>query len=360
MSLFDTTELQAMTLASYCYQGMYSDCRSLTGVTNLPAEKVFKYSYDHMFANCTTLSDAQSILPATYLAEYCYQYMFYGCDKLRKCPELPAKLLFEYCYAHMFEWCRYALETLDDSYLSAAQNEDLAEYCYSYMFAHCLSLAVPMKALPSVVFKKYCYEYMFMDCPRLKRTPIIGTKQMIEGCFQYMFSGDTTLVSEEVYLNINDHGYAPKFCCRGTFAACVNLKSTIRMTVFNTNIEERCFAEMYSGCTILNDVSRVRFATVLAEGCYEDMFAYTDVEKPNELPAETGVLNCYRRMFYKCSRLLRVGVNLLRPSSNYTEDWVVAVSNSGTFLKNSSVQSADWTALGTSDGVPSGWAINDL
>ena len=72
--------LPATTLAQYCYQGMFRNCKSLT---TIPSD----------------------LLPATGLAESCYQEMFYGCTGLLSAPELPGTMLPINCYAEMFRNC---------------------------------------------------------------------------------------------------------------------------------------------------------------------------------------------------------------------------------------------------------------
>lgn len=358
-----TPEFPATELAEHCYERMFEYCVSLRRVEQLPAREVFAYSYAYMFHNCTALGEPQPELPAYELAEYCYYNMFSWCRRLKRCPNLPAKTLAPYCYAHMFEYCDLVLQELNDDYLNAAENDGLAEYCYSYMFADCHMLATPMKKLPSVVFKIYCYEYMFYNCYDLKRTPIFSTKQMNEGCFQYMFKNCQTLVTEEVYANINNHDYAPKNCCREMFAGCVNMKATIEMTIFQNTVHDHCFDGMYSGCTILEECSLVNFAQTLNEGCYENMFAYTRIKKVNPLNAVSGATDCYKRMFYECNSLIYIPCKLSQPSSSYTDDWVVNVAQTGEFVKNPAVPLSgpgSWDELPSGDGVPANWVVNDM
>lgn len=358
-TLRDIVELPSTALDEECYREMFMSCNGLTDISRwrLPADVVFYSSYRSMFEDCTGLTSPYTEMPATQLKDYCYYAMFKDCHLLKACPKLPAKKLFPYCYAYMFNYCDVNLEFLDEDMLDWAVNEDLADYCYSHMFSDCTNLKVPMKKLPSVVFNVYCYEYMFNNCPNLKRTPQFDTKQMIEGCFQYMFKNCATLVTEEVYVDINNNNYAPKYCCREMFAGCIGIKATIDMSIFRSGIYERCFAGMYSGCTSLEIVDRVAFATTVAEGCYEDMFAYTKVVKPNPLPAEQGALDCYKGMFKNCSQIILIECQLLQPSSSFTAGWVENVTTSGVFNRNGATQVSDWTSLPLGDGVPVNWSI---
>ena len=96
--------LPATTLASYCYNGMFSGCSSLTTAPALPATTLAGSCYQEMFYGCTSLTTAPA-LPATTLAGSCYYQMFSSCTSLTTAPELPATTLAEQCYYSMFRGC---------------------------------------------------------------------------------------------------------------------------------------------------------------------------------------------------------------------------------------------------------------
>lgn len=73
--------LPAKTLAKYCYQEMFFDCKSLKAAPNLPATTLAESCYLSMFSNCMSLTSATD-LHATTLADYCYREMFKGCSSL--------------------------------------------------------------------------------------------------------------------------------------------------------------------------------------------------------------------------------------------------------------------------------------
>ncbi len=127
-------ELPAMTLAEYCYCGMFSDCTGLTQAPMLPATTLADKCYSDMFHNCTGLTKTPE-LPATTLAESCYNYMFYGCTELTEAPELPAMTLAEGCYSWMFSYCRGLAEAPE---LPATT---LVAECYNNMFRGCTKLS---------------------------------------------------------------------------------------------------------------------------------------------------------------------------------------------------------------------------
>lgn len=107
-SLIAVPELPATTLNSSCYQQLFSGCTSLRDVSNLKLNAMVMSGncYYQMFYN-TRISEAPE-LPATTLASGCYQSMFSWCPNLVKAPELPAKTLVANCYNSMF-WATRSL-----------------------------------------------------------------------------------------------------------------------------------------------------------------------------------------------------------------------------------------------------------
>ena len=69
-------------MGTYCYDGMFYGCTSLTTAPELPATTLAVSCYNGMFYGCTSLTTAPE-LPATTLADYCYYYMFNGCTKIK-------------------------------------------------------------------------------------------------------------------------------------------------------------------------------------------------------------------------------------------------------------------------------------
>ena len=129
----ENLSLSATTLATYCYQSMFSGCSSLTIAPKLPATTLANSCYSAMFQDCTALTTAPE-LPATTLVSWCYGGMFRGCTALTTAPELPATTLVDYCYNGMFYGCT-SLTTAP-----ALPATTLADYCYRYMFDGCTSL----------------------------------------------------------------------------------------------------------------------------------------------------------------------------------------------------------------------------
>ena len=91
-------------MGDYCYNGMFSNCTSLTQAPDLPAITLTPSCYHSMFDGCTSLTQAPA-LPATTLASNCYSSMFCDCTSLTQAPVLPATTLAELCYENMFKGC---------------------------------------------------------------------------------------------------------------------------------------------------------------------------------------------------------------------------------------------------------------
>ena len=152
-------KLPATTLATSCYEGMFSGCTSLTAAPELPVTTLAESCYSSMFSGCTSLTTAP-VLPATTLANSCYSLMFGGCTSLTTAPELPAATLAVFCYAGMFSNCTN-LTTAPELPVTA-----LTESCYAGMFQGCTSLTTA-PVLPATTLTGSCYNNMFQGCTNL-------------------------------------------------------------------------------------------------------------------------------------------------------------------------------------------------
>ena len=134
------------TMADYCYWGMFQGCTSLTQAPDLPATTLATNCYDNMFSG-TAITQAP-VLPAMTLADWCYYQMFKGCKSLTQAPALPAITLAKNCYDGMFSGCTSLTQAPD---LPATT---LADYCYYAMFWNCLKIK-----LSSTQTGEYTQEY---------------------------------------------------------------------------------------------------------------------------------------------------------------------------------------------------------
>lgn len=139
-----------------------------------------------------------------------------------------------------------------------------------------------------------------------------------------------------------------------------NLVSSSEMTFGNvTTLKDYCYNEMFKGCIMMTDTPELP-ATTLAINCYASMFCWSGIEHSPILPVRTLTYNgCYYSMFWSCSNLKSVyclAENITSStSSNYTNNWMDSVSNSGTFYK--STNATEWPR--TKHGIPSGWTVVD-
>ena len=105
MSLWRTNDFATYnTLVESAFNGLFSNCTSLTKAPVLPATTLATDCYEFMFQGCLSLTKAPE-LPATKLVFGCYSSMFLACQSLTKAPVLPATTLESYCYYGMFGSC---------------------------------------------------------------------------------------------------------------------------------------------------------------------------------------------------------------------------------------------------------------
>ena len=275
------------------------------------------YCFYRLFYNCSSLTTAPE-LTATTLESHCYDSMFRGCSSLTTAPELPATTLVSYCYYGMF----YKCTSLTTSPKLPATT--LAIYCYYGMLEGCTSL-VNAPALPATTLARYCYGSMFSSCSSLTTAPELPATTLGESCYSYMFSSCSSLTT------------APELPA--------------------TTLTNYCYNFMFVSCKSLTTAPELP-ATTLTNYCYRSMFnSCSSLTTAPELPATELVSNCYNAMFKNCTNLNYVKANFTTtPSTNYTSDWLLDVSSTGTFVPNPEATWTDTITRGTST-VPENWTI---
>lgn len=176
--------------------------------------------------------------------------------------------------------------------------------------------------LPATTLKEKCYKDMFYGCSSLVEAPKLPATTLAERCYDNMFYGCTSLTN------------APDLPA--------------------PTLADSCYYCMFKGCTSLTEAPELP-ATTLVSGCYNCMFQNcTSLTMAPELPATTLATGCYDGMFNECSSLNYIkAMFTTSPGTTYTNNWVLGVAATGTFVKNSA---ATWTTTGTSS-VPSGWTV---
>ena len=309
-------------------------------------DAIYEYAYHQLFEKNYTLKDISGLaLPATILADCCYYEMFTSCESITYVPSnfLPATTLAERCYYSMFMHC--------DSLTTAPNlpNTTLADSCYGSMFWGCTSLTVAPE-LPATALSDSCYSGMFQGCTSLTAAPKLPATVLASYCYHYMFSGCTSLTTAPELLATT----LTPACYKEMFYECSSLTTAPELPA--TRLAEMCYESMFDGCTSLTTAPALP-ATSLANSCYRNMFMHCDsLTTAPALPATRLTKYCYASMFYHCTSLNYIKCIATDISaSGCTTSWTYNVSSSGTFVKASSM-----TSWGTgTDGIPSGWTVQD-
>lgn len=269
------------------------NCMSLyfgDNAANIKSLSGYDYAFRDLFEDCTTIEEvSDTFLPATTLSSGCYERIFCGCTNLTKAPKLPALAVPYRGYWQMFEGCEQLANAPELPAKSLGNN------CYNYMFYGCKSLLTAPE-LPATTISEGCYHAMFENCVNLTTPPsILPSYNMRAYCYQNMFRGCVSLMS------------APKILAES----------------FNTY----CFESMFEGCISLTSAP--------------------------DLLADSITSYAYRKMFKGCSNLNYIKMLATKISETDLTDWVLDVSNTGTFVKHPNMTSLP---TGTS-GIPSGWTV---
>lgn len=194
----------------------------------------------------------------------------------------------------------------------------------------------------------------------------LATHQTIEYSTDYVTWNSMTTTTtvtlnngEKIYVRgiLSDHNNSidyTQFVMTGSIAAKGNLNYLWNYQNLNAQLKAYCGYALFKNCSALVS-SPILPATTLAEYCYRSMFAACSglIVAP-ELPATILQTNCYAYMFTSCTKLKYIKCLATNISAiDCTTGWVNKVASSGTFVKNSSMNS--WTQ-GTS-GIPNGWTV---
>ena len=198
-ALTTAPELNASTLAMYCYYSMFSGCTALTTAPALNAESLESRCYANMFSGCTALTTAPA-LNAESLESGCYEGMFFGCTALTTAPALNAESLESRCYANMFSGCT-ALTTAP-----ALNASTLAVDCYWHMFSGCMALTTA-PALNAESLKSGCYKGMFFGCTALTEVTMLATDVSSDDCLTDWLKNAGTSAASRTLTLANEHAY---------------------------------------------------------------------------------------------------------------------------------------------------------
>lgn len=358
-----------------------------------------------MFQNCSNLTTAPE-LPATSLASYCYEEMFSGCSKLQKikvqftewptdwtrnwvnnvaadgtfiCPDAlpdergvnripenwtkqaadylkftalengstitlnavgsPAAVNLEYRTNHEDTWHEYTpgttlsmfkdwevefrgnnltLGTSENDYYQFAMAGSFAasgsvmtlldktdtlrsvpDYCMVKLFNGCASLVRPPK-LPATSVGGWGYSTMFNECSNLTAAPDLGEIQLGQRALQYMFRRCTSLVdASNVFLNYEN---APD-AFSNMFFECTSLKYAGPVDKIKT-VANKAFYYAFRGCSALEDFGDFSSLESISTQGMEGMFYNcTSLRKAPEIPATTLDSRALYETFRGCSSM---------------------------------------------------------
>lgn len=113
----------------------------------------------------------------------------------------------------------------------------------------------------------------------------------------YMYGENPNGVCRGFYNNYS------RFVMTGSILGSGNTTTLIQQGGSN-QVPEYGLAGLFYGCESLKTAPAIP-SKVLADGCYQGMFALTSITQAPALPAKTLYDYCYASMFYSCSRLVK-------------------------------------------------------
>ena len=273
--------------------------------------------------------DIRSLVKPIALEDYSYftRGLFNGCKSLTTAPELPSTISTTRCYGGMFYGCNF-LKTAP-----ALPATNLAERCYGHMFYGCTSLTTAPE-LPATTLAKYSYSNMFQGCTSLTTAPELSATTLADYCCEYMFANCTSLT------------HAPKLPA--------------------TTLANNCYQWMFSGCTSLVVVPTLPATKTVAWGFYTRMFYNCTALKRIKMNVSSGSWG--QNMFNSCTSLELVdmtgstGVPTLSDINNFEDtndtykivvpdslydEWIVATNWAS--IASHIMKQSDWNAAHPDD-----------
>ena len=410
--------LPATILSNGCYVDTFHGCSKLVNAPALPATEMKPYCYRALFARCTSLVNAPD-LPATTLADGCYMELFFGCTSLVNPPDLPATTLTTNCYQQLFYGCSKlnnitvyaqdisATNCISDWLSGVASEGTFNDYGIAIYTVDSPS-GIPTGWTRNFDYTNYFYIHnktsnstnLEISSSRYNTTSDNYAKSVQYSKDKKTWStltfkdgiGDIIIIypGEKVYFR-NDSGYfnwceyghngnaQTQFECDENYAVGGNLMSLIDYNNMDTAVlsdgcflglfyesyhltdasklilpnktATNCFKQMFYNCSKLTKVPELP-ARELSSGCYKELFyGCTSLVNPPVLPAKSMSYECYRELFYGCSKLNSLTVYADYKGSLDCTDWLYGVASSGTFRN---LGKATYEKDSPS-GIPTGW-----
>ena len=407
-NLISAPDLPATTLANYCYLSMFEGCTNLPVAPALPASTLAVGCYYRMFFNCTNLIVAPELTAAT-LTPLCYGAMFNNCNSLNHIKCLATDISANNC---TIEWLNdvsntgtfikasgvhwpYGSNGIPYGWITQTDGQEEEPISASKYLTFTsegtttISFLIVQGDGPLLYYSTNAQDWIpwnFSELTFTRDAPLYICGNNPEGLGDtdstirsFVSSGDCFGVSGDIMSLVNKDEDVSVIPSAGFFKylfnECLNLTKAPELPA--TTLTEKCYYGMFYGCKSLTSAPELP-ATTLEHDCYHAMFRKcVSLSSAPALPATTLASGCYSYMFYGCSGLLSAPVlpakSLVKDcyicmfsgckNLNYvkclatdisadhcTENWLVATSETGTFVKSAGV---DWPFGG--NGIPYGW-----
>ena len=205
----------------------------------------------------------------------------------------------------------------------------------------------------STISSTYCFSYLFYNCIGLTVASklLLPATTLAERCYSNMFNGCTSLTTAPELPATT----LAQSCYYQMFYGCTSLAQAPVLPA--TTLASNCYSNMFAYCTSLTQAPELP-ATTLANNCYGNMFeGCTSLTQAPTLPATILTSSCYSSMFWGCSNLNYIKCLATDISATgCTNYWINGVASSGTFVKPAST---DWSSKTGISGIPEGWTVQD-
>ena len=326
-----------------------------------------------MFSGCTQLT-ASPILPATTLATSCYESMFSGCSNLN---EITVDLtpytndnnefsswvngVSEEGTLYLINNVNYDIESIRGvNGVPEGWNVMTPNYFYIEDISGSAN-TVTIKKLYTSTAPTLNLEY---STDGLTWTTATMNSDTTANTFTCPANGKLYLRGvNNQWCNNSSSYYSNTITCSGQHNVGGNIMSLLygsefvgKTTFPTTNTYVLCYL-FYNNTNLVNAQDLILPATTLTQNCYQEMFSgCTSLTTAPELPATTLASGCYSSMFYNCSKLNYIKADFIN-YTNYNSEfsyWVYGVSNTGLFIMNPEATYNPEDIRGES-GIPYNW-----
>ena len=225
-----------------------------------------------------------------------------------------------------------------------------------YVYGNIMSLVKSAGfASETTLTESYAFASLFVTNERVKNKAgyelLLPATTLSDRCYYEMFGGCTGLTVAPALPATT----LASACYRNMFEGCISLTTAPALPA--TTLANYCYQKMFADCSSLM-TAPVLPATSLTMYCYSSMFyGCSSLTSAPALPATTLSDHCYNWMFRYCTSLNSVTCLATDISAtDCTENWLSDVAPSGTFTKATGM--TGWT-IDSPSGIPSGWTVQD-